>query len=75
MRQISSAVALLIFNPGNIRPGKSATEISMDVWLGYLRLSLVSASFPESVSKPMLSQLSDNTRLTPRLSFIDVILD
>lgn len=59
MRQISSAVALLIFNPGNIRPGKSGTEISMDVWVGYLcplpRLCLL----VESVSKPMLSQLSD----------------
>lgn len=75
MRQISSAVALLIFNPGNIRPGKSGTEISMDIWVGYPYLSLVSASFPESVSKPMLSQLSDNTRLTQRLSFIDMIPD
>lgn len=76
MRQISSAVALLIFNPGNIRPGKSGTEISMDVWVGYLCLSLLRLYLlPESVGKPMLSQLSDNTQPAPRLSFIDMILD
>lgn len=43
--KISSAAALLIFNPGNIRPGKSGTELSVDVWVGYLYLSLVSVSF------------------------------
>lgn len=75
MRQISSAVALLIFNPGNIRPGKSGTEISMDVWVGYLYLSLVPASFLGVWAKPVLCQLYDNIWLTQWLSFTDMILD
>lgn len=74
MRQISSAVALLIFNPGNIRPGKSGTEIHG--YLGWLSVPLPCLCLlPGSVRESMLSQLSDNTWLTQRLNFIDMILD
>lgn len=48
------------FNAGNIRAGKSGAEMSMDVCVGYLQLSLVFASFSGSVSTPPLPQLCDN---------------
>lgn len=49
-------------NLRNIRPGKSATEISMDVWVGYPCLSLVSVFF----LGVWANQLSDNAWLTQK---------
>lgn len=49
-------------NLRNIRPGKSATEISMDVWVGYPCLSLVSVFFLGAWA----NQLSDNAWLTQK---------
>lgn len=56
MRQISSAEALLIFNPGNIGAGKTGTVLSVDVGVGYLCGSSSLCLFPRDVS--MSSALS-----------------